>query len=125
MEFLGRGDLHDSKYDYLEDSTVLEARSRSELYTGVPVDKTYCPYNIRVFPSKDREDDFVTSRPVYLTIAVVVIFAFTSTIFLIYDYCVELRQKKLMRQAVHLAINVSVLKKMVYQQTQTFEETNK
>ena len=42
------------------------------------------------------EDDYITQRPITFTVAAVLIFVFTSVVFLFYDLLVERRQKKVM-----------------------------
>ncbi len=42
------------------------------------------------------EDDYITSNPIIFTVAAVLIFVFTSVVFLFYDVLVERRQKKVM-----------------------------
>jgi hypothetical protein len=55
------------------------------------------------------EDRFVSSNPVYFTVGAILIFAFTSSIFLLYDYTVERRQRKVMSTAVRTNAIVSSL----------------
>ena len=46
------------------------------------------------------EAQFVTSNPIYFTVGALLIFCFTSSVFLLYDYTVERRQRKVMSTAV-------------------------
>jgi class 3 adenylate cyclase len=55
------------------------------------------------------QDDHVTSEPILLTVAVVLIFVFTSMVFFLYDWLVERRQKKVMKTAVQSSAIVSSL----------------
>jgi class 3 adenylate cyclase len=55
------------------------------------------------------QDDHVTSDPILLTVAAVLIFVFTSMVFFLYDWLVERRQKKVMRTAVQSSAIVSSL----------------
>jgi hypothetical protein len=57
---------------------------------------------LRVYPS-DVMDEYVTSDPVIFTVAAVLIFVFTSLVFLLYDRLVERRQKKVMSTAVQFS----------------------
>jgi hypothetical protein len=96
--FLGRGDLHDPQFDYLEVSAWLndlsEYKGGSPAYTGVPLDDEYCPFHIRVYPSITMEDKYITNDPILFTVFSVMIFVFTAATFLVYDCLVERRQKK-------------------------------
>lgn len=55
------------------------------------------------------EAQYTSSNPVYFTIGAVLIFCFTSAVFLLYDWMVERRQKKLMSTAVRTNAIVSSL----------------
>jgi hypothetical protein len=55
------------------------------------------------------ESDYRSSDPVLFTICAVLIFAFTSAVFLVYDRLVEKRQKTVMTTAVHTSAIVSSL----------------
>jgi hypothetical protein len=146
VTFLGRGDLHDHKYDSMEigvselkclgfrhlkevfrelrvlrcclpmfrtqqawlldlDSFSLGRRS----YTGLPVVNDTCPYYLRLFPSKTMANDYYTNNPALFTACAVLIFAFTSAVFIVYDRLVEKRQKTVMTSAVHTSAIVSSL----------------
>jgi hypothetical protein len=95
VAYLGRGDLHNPNYDYLEvsswlnDLSALYAGSRG--YTCIPLDDEYYPFYVRVFFSQVMEDDYTTNNVVIFTAATVLSFAFTSVVFLLYDYLVERR----------------------------------
>jgi Adenylate and Guanylate cyclase catalytic domain len=82
---------------------------RYSQYTGMPLDPTYCPMTIKVYPSTTMEAQFTTNNPMLLAIGTLLIFLFTSTLFLLYDYMVERRQKKLMNRAVRSSAIVSSL----------------
>jgi hypothetical protein len=97
--YLGVGDRHDSKYDYLETSSSINDLRGDRSSTGRPLDDSdECKYKLRIYPSHAMESDFRTSNPVIFTSAAVVIFAFTSLIFIVYDCLVERRQKKIMKK---------------------------
>jgi hypothetical protein len=87
------------------DSFSLERES----YTGLPVVNDTCPYYLRLYPSSIMENDYRTSDPVVFTVVAVLIFAFTSAVFLVYDQLVERRQKTVMSTAVHTSAIVSSL----------------
>jgi class 3 adenylate cyclase len=113
--YVGQGDQHDSKYDYIgTSSTFLELRdhsdsSRGSAYTGLPLSQDFCPMTLRVYPSEVMEDVYLTSDPVIFTTATVLIFVFTSMVFFLYDWMVERRQKKVMSTAMQSSAIVSSL----------------
>jgi NAD-dependent dihydropyrimidine dehydrogenase PreA subunit len=55
------------------------------------------------------EADYKTNDPIIFTVCAVLIFAFTSAVFLVYDRLVEKRQKTVMTTAVHTSAIVSSL----------------
>jgi class 3 adenylate cyclase len=73
------------------------------------VTEEFCPKTLSVYPSQEMEDDYVTSDPILLTVAALLIFVFTSMVFFLYDWLVERRQKKVMRTAVQSTAIVSSL----------------
>jgi hypothetical protein len=111
--YLGRGDHHDLKYDYMEESAWLNDlnsfSSRGSTYSGVPIDRDFCPFYLRVYPSQVMEDEYKTNDPVVITIIAISIFLFTSVIFICYDRMVEYRQRKVMHTAVKSSAIVSSL----------------
>ena len=112
--FLGTGDLHDPKYDYLRiDVKLTDLLStanpdRDSDYSGLPLDE-YCPKILHVFPSQQMEDQYMTNQPAVFTGIVAVIFLFTSLVFLAYDLLVAHRQKIVMKRAQASSAIVSSL----------------
>jgi class 3 adenylate cyclase len=98
--YLGPSDLHDSEYDHLQQSSPLGALGVSDRYSGLPLSNRGCQYMLHTYPSTTMRLDFDTSYPVTFTVSAVVIFLFTSMIFVIYDYLVERRQKKVLSSAL-------------------------
>jgi Adenylate and Guanylate cyclase catalytic domain len=113
VRYLGAGDHHSPKYDHMAIRKKLHELAhnteRKSMYTGAPLHKEYCPFTISVYPSKTVESAHKTKNPVIFTIVAVLIFAFTSLIFYVYDVTVERRQKKVMQSAVHSSAIVSSL----------------
>jgi hypothetical protein len=112
--FLGKGDLHDTQYDYLGQtrkfSDLIKPNDRRiERLTDVNLDTDYCPYTLAAYPSEDLEDLFVTNNAVIYTVSVVIIFFFTGAMFLLYDGIVQRRQKMVMKRAVQSRAIVSSL----------------
>ena len=112
---VGTGDLHDPEYDHLEvvfEISSIDDHSDHELghlsngqedvltYSGVGVNLDYCPYRIRIYPSREMEESYYNGRPTLYTAMVVFILLFTSIVFTVYDSIVEKRQKKVANTAV-------------------------
>jgi signal transduction histidine kinase/ActR/RegA family two-component response regulator len=70
------------------------------------------------------EDDYTTKNPATFTVAAVLIFVFTSGVFLLYDVCVERRQRKVMNTAINSTANVSLLEEKVKERTRKLEISN-
>lgn len=110
--FLGPGDPHDPKYDDLElsenvnDYLQRRASPRNRAYATVPVSDT-TQYTIRVYPSQDTEDQFVTNKPIFYTMAVIFGFALASILFLLFSYVVEKRQHIMIAKVVENAERVA------------------
>lgn len=103
VQFLGVGDLHDPKYDYLEVSArvadLRQMNTRQAFYASVPLDEEVCPYVVHIYPSQKREDVHISQGPVLYTVALVAIFIITAVWFVLYDWCVQRRQKVVMQSA--------------------------
>jgi hypothetical protein len=102
-QYLGQGDLHDSKYDSMRRSSSLNRmslfNSGSSQYTGLFFDDDFCPYTVSAYPSEDLESAYRTYNPIIFTLTVVAIFAFTALVFFAYDKLVTVRQQKVMTTA--------------------------
>jgi len=94
--YLGYGDLHDTNYDHLERfsyfSNLRDFPSGQKSYSGLPLTTEYCPWWIRAYPSLIAEEQHTTKDPIIFTVSAVLIFLFTSLVFIVYDICVERRQ---------------------------------
>ena len=88
--YLGPEDLHDPAYDEYEIESHFTAFNSVE----------DCTYSFYVYPSRELEAAYETKRPVTFTIAVVVIFLEVIAVFVVYDWLVERRQKKVMDSAI-------------------------
>jgi Adenylate and Guanylate cyclase catalytic domain len=110
--YRGVGDKHDKKYNGMGHHAKLFELSgldKTLLYTGALLDKDFCPMTMSYYPSDIMKSSFTTRNPQLFTVAVVVIFAFTSLVFIFYDVMVELRQKKVLNTAVRSTAIVSSL----------------
>lgn len=110
--FVGMGDPHDPKYDHMEHSANINeylnqrASPRNRAYNTVPLSKN-TQYTIKVYPSQDAEDMFVTNRPVIYTVVVITGFVLASVLFLAFSYAVERRQQTMMGKVVENAERIT------------------
>ena len=88
--FLGEGDLHDTNYDHME---VTSSLSNPGLVSSA------CNFTLHSFPTRELEEDSMTNMPVFVAFAVLCVFGFTSFVFLIYDWLVSKRQRRVMSAA--------------------------
>jgi Adenylate and Guanylate cyclase catalytic domain len=113
IEYLGVGDKHDTRYNALVvKSRVVDLESfalRASGYTGATVDEVFCSHSLHVYPSDTMKADFTTNNAVAFMISTLLIFLFTSLIFVLYDWRVEQRQRKVMSAAVNSSAIVSSL----------------
>jgi len=127
--FLGRGDLHDTNYDYLEHSALFfdveSPTQRDRSYTGLPLNQDARKSRIRIYPSAELEANFVSNDPVIYTVIAVLTFAFTSALFIIYDRLHNKTLKKMTHTAVQSTANVHVLEARVKERTRELETTNR
>lgn len=98
---VGRGDLHESKYDkYMKMADFSDIDKIADGTThgiGLRFDK--CMYSIRVYPSSHMEDMYTSNTPVVITMSVAFVFAFSVLMFFAFDRLVERRQRILMDKA--------------------------
>eukprot|EP00980_Cylindrotheca_fusiformis_P008664 scaffold1849_cov115-Cylindrotheca_fusiformis.AAC.2 len=102
---LGEADLHDPKYDAL---------AVSEVFVDLHVDQSQLPQGscvpvltLHVYPSAELEDSLLTDNAVIYTAVVVVIFLFTTLVFLLYDFSVGKRQRTVMERIMKQDMIVS------------------
>ena len=101
------GDLHDPKYDHLEQETGFDA-----IVSQANVDEDYegqCFYNIRLYPSEELENEYLSNRPWIFTLVLVSVFIFTSLVFITYDRLVHHRHTVVNKQAVESSAVVASL----------------
>ena len=94
--FLEEEDLQDPSYNYLGVHTPFAE------FANPPVlfaDEEHCIYTLHVYPTKELEAVHMSQQPLYFCLAVLAVFAFTSFIFIVYDYSVQQRQMKLLRES--------------------------
>jgi class 3 adenylate cyclase len=97
--YLGEGDLHDTEHTDLGVSSDFSAFSSND----------ECAFTYTVYPSEQFNEAFKSNKPIVWTAVVVLVFVFTSVIFLVYDYVVQRRQAKVMTSAAQSNAIVSSL----------------
>jgi hypothetical protein len=90
--FLGLGDSHDRKYDYLKHSTDFVAYDGN--LTGISGLKDNCKYKLNVYPSAQYEEGYTSRTPIYFTVGVLCVFFWVAAVFSFYDCLVQRRQEK-------------------------------
>jgi hypothetical protein len=95
--YLGAGDLHEEAYDRYVRSFDLANPGSS--FTGIPLSSDYCPFNVKVYPSEQMEEQYKTNEPLVFTVGIASIFVFTVVVFSTYDWLVERRQRQLAEKA--------------------------
>eukprot|EP00980_Cylindrotheca_fusiformis_P006369 scaffold1356_cov123-Cylindrotheca_fusiformis.AAC.50 len=91
--FLGFGDSHDKKYDFLKYSAAFAAYDGD--LTGVPELSNHCTYTLNIYPSSQFEDGWITKAPIYFTLGVLGVFVWVAAVFSFYDWLVQRRQEKI------------------------------
>jgi Adenylate and Guanylate cyclase catalytic domain len=101
VAFLGKGDLHDSDFKYLELRTsfgdIRMLGERKEFH--VEFQNDYCPVSFRMYPSRVYFDAHISNMPIIMACVVLSVFAFTVFMFLSYDRLVERRQELILMKA--------------------------
>ena len=91
--FLGAGDLHDPAYESMVVSETFDPLGIFSKQTGS--ESSGCSYELRVYPSRAYELQYESSQPAIYTTIGVLVFVFTTIVFLIYDCFVRRRQQKM------------------------------
>ena len=113
--YLGDGDRHDRKYDYLGRSIDLvsylrqSAGPESRSFTAAGVSGDFLNYTLRVYPTNEFREIFVTEEAAWQSAAVAMVFVVAIFIFLVYDCCVQRRQRIVLERAVRATAVVSSL----------------
>ena len=113
--YLGQEDLHESTYNYLERSIDLVSSLRksagpeSRSFTAAGVSGQFLNYTLRIYPTDDFKEIFVTGEAAWESAVVAMVFAVAICIFLVYDCCVQRRQRIVLERAVRATAVVSSL----------------
>ena len=107
-QYLGPGDQHNHEYDEYEVTTGFGAflGSRNE---DMFDDSRHCAYNVKVYPSREMQEQYTTNTPLVFVIVLVFTFLFTSLTFIVYDHLVSIRQRKLFETALKSTAVVETL----------------
>ena len=104
---MGYEDLHDSEYDYLAESSNLAALAG---VSDSEVDSTTeCYVTLTVYPTREFHNSYKSKDPYVYAAASLLIFIGTALVFALYDYYVELREKKVESKAAKTQALVSSL----------------
>jgi class 3 adenylate cyclase len=107
VQYLGKGDLHGKGFDDFAVAVPDGIFQQGDFAaTGT---QGSCRYSAKIYPSQAFQDLYVTSTPAVATAVLVVIFLFTSAVFIVYDCLVERRQRVVMDTAVASSAIVSSL----------------
>jgi hypothetical protein len=93
--FLGEGDLHDTQYDQLEITSDFAHLDVDESI-DVPNELRVPTLTLHLYPSNELRDIFITNNAAFYAAGVVLIFAFTTLVFVIFDIAVRRQQAKMM-----------------------------
>jgi hypothetical protein len=98
VTYLGDGDHHDKEYDGMVRMTEFSTFKRIDEVTDDEYGKA-CDYFLYIYPSDKLHASYATNAAAIYTVAVVLIFAVTSLVFVLYDTLVEQRQNKVLNTA--------------------------
>lgn len=111
--FLGVGDFHDPNWDHMEVSsqfaTLQDTNGPGQYHSLNHQVESMCNFSLHVYPSQAMHDSFESATPIYITLAVVGIFAFTTLVFLLYDVLVQRMQSKVVATALKTTAIVTSL----------------
>lgn len=97
VEIAGEEDLHDPKYDHMGmEARFAQNYNREDLLEYGDI----CIYTMMVYPTSSYEDSYMTKRPLMVSILIVMVFAFTSLAFMLFDCLVTRRQARLLNTAL-------------------------
>lgn len=102
VQYLGAGDMHESQYNSMERISSFNYVEKVDDGTefGIPLMNDYCPVTVKFYPSQVYVEETKSNRPLVSTAVVMIVFAFTAFMFLVYDRLVEYRQKLVLNRAL-------------------------
>ena len=96
VTLLGEGDQHESNFDDFENTVYANVADNAKELQYV---ENLVMYKLRIYPSKEFQNQYLTLKPLIMTLVVMFIFVLTSTIFVMYDYLVYHRVNAIMQFA--------------------------
>jgi hypothetical protein len=116
VRYLGEGDRHDRAFSAARQSTEFRATddelseaAKIFLESTATEDAPYCEYTIAVYPSQAYNEAYETNTPLTFMMIILLVFLFTSAVFLLYDRFVTKRQDKVQKVAAHSTAIVTSL----------------
>ena len=107
--YLGEGDFHDPQFEHLVQMADMneyvqqQAGPRTRSYTAVPLNKEFGRYTLRIYPTSETQDVFLTNKPWVYTVAVLAVFVLTCIVLFVLDRTVARRQRIVLGQLVQAA----------------------
>jgi hypothetical protein len=98
VTYLGDGDHHDKEYDGMVRMTEFSIFKHIDEDADDEYGKA-CDYFLYIYPSDKLHASYKTNAAAIYSLAVVLIFALTSLVFVLYDTLVEQRQNKVLNTA--------------------------
>eukprot|EP00934_Nitzschia_sp_Nitz4_P009323 Nitzschia sp. Nitz4//scaffold136_size62208//4385//8376//NITZ4_006361-RA/size62208-augustus-gene-0.5-mRNA-1//-1//CDS//3329535597//9313//frame0 len=105
--YVGEGDFHDTKYDYLE--TFQDLMEGSFTHPNYTTSTGHCQYSMRIYASDDFSSSLEERIPVIFAIAVAGFFGMVAAVFFTYDVFVQRRNEALVNNAARSNAIVSSL----------------
>ena len=105
--FLGKGDLHDTKFDNMVIVAPFAPFLTYPTSAGEP--DSHCEYTMYLYPSQEFQNVHSSNKPAIYTAVIVIVFVVTGFIFIGYDMLVKRRQARVHSAAVKSSAIVSSL----------------
>ena len=97
--YVGQGDMHEPRFDDWVVETGYGAFLGKDAISGESGD-AQCFYNVRVYPSSEMEDDYLTISPIVFACGLVSVFLLTSLVFLVFFRKVNRRHSTIETKAI-------------------------
>jgi hypothetical protein len=106
LMYVGDDDYHDERFSHMVESSTYEDFSTSlDLviaglgFPSLEENDKDCQYRFHVYPTTEFKDLFISNEPFLYAVGVLLIFVFTSLVFVLYDRMVRRRQAIIMASA--------------------------
>lgn len=113
ITLVGRGDLHDRSFSGLvERSSYEDYETVINFASRIPQNQSdidYCRYRVSIYPTLGHYESFITPRPIFYGIMILLAFALSAIVFGIYDWLIRRRQAIVMDSAIRTNRIVSSL----------------